>query len=374
MKALILTCNTGEGHNSVAEAVREVFEGHGTPCRITDALSFVSEKASETICRWHTRIYRHMPGAWRVSYRLLEQHPAGSEEAHLVGRLLASGSERLHQFVAEEGYDLLICPHVFAALMVTQMRRQHPDEEWNSWFIATDYTCSPFADKCLMDRYLVPDESVALEFEAAGIPAERISVTAGVPVRRQFMTRAEKRAARAAMGLPTEGRMLLAMCGSMGCGHLDELTATVADRLPPDCAMAVVCGTNEHVYKKLAREYGGRRNIRVFGYCDEMGLLMDSADLYLTKPGGVSVSEAAVKGLPMVLVDAVAACEEPNLRHFCALGGAVTAPGPEELADKCLALLSDGTALEKMSAAVRQHGDAAEEIWELLTVREEAVG
>ena len=41
-----------------------------------------------------------------------------------------------------------------------------------------------------------------------------------------------------------------------------------------------------------------------------MALLMDSADLYLTKPGGISVTEAASMRLPMVFIDAVAGCEE----------------------------------------------------------------
>ena len=78
---------------------------------------------------------------------------------------------------------------------------------------------------------------------------------------------------------------------------------------------------------------------------------MDSADLYLTKPGGISTSEAAVKALPMVLVNAVSGCEEYNLRYFVKSGLADTATQPEELAGLCLRLLSDPHRLEAMGAA-----------------------
>ena len=372
MKALILTCSTGEGHNSVAAAVQDVFLTHGAQCDIEDALSFLSKRASDLICRWHARMYRYAPGAWRVGYRFLEHRPTAREERNLVIRILSLGAERLHERVAAEGYELLICPHVFAGLMVTKMRRLYPDEGVRACFIATDYTCSPFVANCGMDRFFVPAEQTVPEFTAAGIPAERIRVTGGVPVRRAFYERVEKTEARRRMGLPETGRMLLVMCGSMGCGHLDDLAGSMSGRLPEGTFSVVVCGTNEHMYKKLERIYEGRDDIYVLGYCDDMPLVMDCADLYLTKPGGISVSEAAVKRLPMVLLDAVAGCEEPNLRFFGAMGCAVAEEKPEAAAAACLRLLADGGALARMGAAFPHWGYAAEEIWEQLTEREEA--
>ena len=359
MKVLILTCNTGEGHNAVAEAVRQVFSAAGTDCDVTDALAFLSEWASEAIAGFHTGLYRHMPGAWKKSYQYLEQHPAALDEDGLVFRVLTAGAERLSEIIDAEGYDCLICPHVFSALMVTQMRRMFPDMDLTAGFIATDYTCSPMVNDCEMDWYFVPSEETAAEFLAAGIPAERIAMMPGIPVRQDFFLRTDRAEARRRMGLPQDGQMLLAMCGSMGCGHLDALAELVADRLAPGQLMTVVCGTNARLHKKLERIFADRSDVRILGYSDQVSLLMDCADLYLTKPGGISTAEAAVKGLPMVLVDAVAGCEESNLRHFCRMGGAVTADRQEQLARLCLSLLDDPGALRTMSAAFGQPGNAA---------------
>lgn len=61
MQTLILSCNTGAGHNSCAQAVQEAYHSRGEICNIIDSLQFISEKASTFISNWHTRIYRHAP-------------------------------------------------------------------------------------------------------------------------------------------------------------------------------------------------------------------------------------------------------------------------------------------------------------------------
>ena len=76
---------------------------------------------------------------------------------------------------------------------------------------------------------------------------------------------------------------------------------------------------------------------------------MDSADLYLTKPGGLSVTEAAAKRLPMVYIDAVAGCERHNCRFFVEHGGAIAGANVEELTRLCLKLLRNPQQRQEMS-------------------------
>ena len=72
MHTLILSCNTGEGHNSCAKAIQAEYAAHGESCEIVDALQFISKRASRFICDWHTRIYRHAPKLYRAGYRSVE--------------------------------------------------------------------------------------------------------------------------------------------------------------------------------------------------------------------------------------------------------------------------------------------------------------
>ena len=55
-----------------------------------------------------------------------------------------------------------------------------------------------------------------------------------------------------------------------------------------------------------------------------MSIALDAAEVYITKPGGISTTEAAIKGVPMVFVDAVGGCEQYNMDYFLSYGGAVT--------------------------------------------------
>ena len=42
MQTLILSCNTGAGHNSCAQAVQEAYHSRGEICNIIDSLQFLS--------------------------------------------------------------------------------------------------------------------------------------------------------------------------------------------------------------------------------------------------------------------------------------------------------------------------------------------
>ena len=62
-------------------------------------------------------------------------------------------------------------------------------------------------------------------------------------------------------------------------------------------------------------------------------------------------------GLPMVLINAVAGCEEHNMEFFTERGGAVTADTPEALADAAITLLHDRARLDAMRRALKRDGD-----------------
>ena len=105
MRVLILSCNTGEGHNSCAEALREYFTAQWAVCIVEDALRFLSDGMSDFISHWHTRIYRHMPDLFRTGYRFVEVHPSLLQEGSVVYRALTGGAGRLYRFLAEGGGD-----------------------------------------------------------------------------------------------------------------------------------------------------------------------------------------------------------------------------------------------------------------------------
>lgn len=350
MHVLILSCSTGEGHNSCAKAIQEYIALTGDTCAMADALRFISEPVAQAVSKGHTYIYRHCPALFRFGYAYSEKHPAVFQDRSRVRQLMARGRERLYRCIVDGGYDGVICTHVFSALMLTDVLEEHT-LALPTCFVATDYTCSPSTKDSCLDRYFIPDRALAQDFVCQNIPPEHI-IGSGIPVRQMFYRKWSHEEARAQFGVTGAGKHLVIMCGSMGCGPITALTAQLARTLPSDTHLTVVCGTNQSLYRQLQRRYGGRANLHIRGFVRDMSALMDSADLYLTKPGGISVTEAALKNLPMVFVDAVAGCETYNRLYYTRCGGARTAADVPELTRVCLELLRNDDQRAHMAQAL----------------------
>lgn len=138
MRTLILSCNTGQGHNSCAKALQEAYEANGAVCDIEDALRFISPNFSKFISWGHTTIYRHFSGLFKWGYAYSERHPDLFHGNSSVFKLLTGGTKRMYEFIRDGQYDSVICVHVFSAMILTEMLKQHPMDIKTS-FVATDY-------------------------------------------------------------------------------------------------------------------------------------------------------------------------------------------------------------------------------------------
>lgn len=364
MRVLILSCNTGEGHNSCAKAIEEYYDTVGVDCVIEDSLRFISKSISKLISGGHVWIYRHAPGLFKLGYRRAEEHPVTISEDSRVNRLLAESVERLYQFISENEFDTVICTHVFSASMLTSVRKNYPLRA-ASCFVATDYTCSPGVKETELDCYFIPTGDLSADFVCPNIPEDKL-VPCGIPVRQMFYRQRSSAQAKVQVHIPADHKHLLMMCGSMGCGPIEQMTGELSARLKDGWHLTIVCGTNEKLKKKLLQKYGDIPNLHIEGYVSDMSTLMDSADLYLTKPGGISVSEAAVKCLPMVFIDAVAGCEEYNRCYFTEKGGARNGSTVEKLTDICVELMGNDAARLAMGESLRHmaRNNAAKMIFE----------
>ena len=339
MKVLILSCNTGGGHNSCARAIGTELQRRGHTYETDDALLYVSKGTSRFVSNWHVRFYRYFPKLYNKGYQYAEEHPASFDESSAACRILRRGCKRLRAAIVQGGYDAVVCVHLFPALMLTFIQRQQPLPV-RTMFIATDYTASPSCDRMQLDTCVIPDASLRAEFEKNGVRPETI-LPCGIPVREELYTCLPNREAKLVVGLDPSHRHLVMMTGSMGCGPMERITELLANSLPPEYDVTVACSSNRQLLRRMERRFADKPNIHIRGFISNVSVLMDSADLFLTKPGGISTTEAMVKGLPMVLVNVVGGCETPNLNFFVSHGGAATAGTPEDIAALCKELLEN---------------------------------
>ena len=361
---LLLSCNTGEGHNSAAKAIKEVLDAHGESCEIIDTLSLLSPKTSELICQAHVGIYRRVPKLFGAGYKLIEKVSSDSEEGSLY-ELMALGAAKLNSLIVESGCTAAISVHPFSGLMLTAVLRRYSPRIVTG-FVATDYTCSPFVNQSDLDYYFIPHEKLRDEFVKCGIPNHKI-VASGIPIRQIFYAGKNAEESRKKLGIASEEKVALLMCGSMGCGPMKDLSEEISELITDGERLVVICGSNEKLREQISGKISSPQ-VEILGYTHKMELYMDSADVLITKPGGLSTTEAAAKGLPMVLIDAVAGCEEYNMDFFTRNGLAVTDEREAGLAQLVVELLENDEERAKMSAELKNNfsENSAEIIYETI--------
>lgn len=311
MRVLILSANTGGGHNSTARSLVQQFQRLGIEAEIADTLAYISVTVSDIISKGHTYIYRKFPKLFGVGYRFEESHPP-----KLLYELCAKGADSLHRELEEKGYDAVLCVHTFSGMMMTAVRRRY-GANVPCFFVATDYTASPGVTEMDLEAYFVPHRMLFGEFIRAGVPADKMYAS-GIPVRGEFYEVKEKLQARRELELPEKGRMVLLSCGSMGCGHLEKSALYLLDRLPEDCYLVVLCGSNQKTYEALLTCASPR--LFPISFTNRVPDYMSASDIYITKPGGLTTSEAIVKNTPMVFYNAVPGCETRNYNFLERMG------------------------------------------------------
>lgn len=92
MKVLILSCNTGGGHNSCAKAIGAELLNRGHTYETDDALLYVSKGTSRFVSNWHVRFYRYFPKLYNKGYQYAEEHPASFDDPPLPAAFCGAGA------------------------------------------------------------------------------------------------------------------------------------------------------------------------------------------------------------------------------------------------------------------------------------------
>ena len=346
MKVLILSCNTGQGHNSAAKAIMESVIESGGDCVIKDALSYASEKYSKRICESYNKIVLYTPKAFGAGYRLCKTIPSGGSIKSLayISNMLCC--KRLYDEIIAESFDAVICTHVFAGQAMTHIRHKY-SLDIPVYIVSTDYSFCPFFNELDVDMYFIPMREILYEFTERRIPECKLLPT-GIPVSKRFSAELDKISARKALSLDESRKLCLIMSGSMGYGDIYGLIDEIKNRALSGVSIIVIAGNNEKLKNGISEKYAQTSGISAIGFTDKVDLYMKACDVVVTKPGGLSSTEAMVSNIPLVLTKPIPGCETENFELLTGLGVAVGAKHPSEAADKIEALLLSENAREKM--------------------------
>ncbi len=310
---LILTCNTGEGHNSAAYAIKTALMQKGISCELVDPVVFKSEKAKEFVSSFYNNLIKKTPSLFGAIYKLGDLYSSTCLPSPVYWAN-ASYSDSLQQYLEGKQFDAVICTHLYGMEAMTAILKKAP-ALIPSYGILTDYTCIPFMAETKLDGYFVPHDGVRQYMIARGFQEDCIHVS-GIPVDAKFSEYIDRSSARSALGIQQDKKVYLLMTGGIGCENMMGLCDELLSTLSRDSLIFVLTGRNDTMKCKLEEKYHANQQLRTVPFTNQVNLYMTAADVMLSKPGGLSSTEAAVVNVPLVHVNAIPGCETHNARFF----------------------------------------------------------
>ncbi len=347
MKGLIFSITTGQGHNQTAKVMAEELEKNGISCKYMDVYEYIHPVLSESISKIYLMSTKNVPKVFGAGYRMMEMREAGNNYSFpmLTNRVLA---KKLLKLIEQEEPDFIICTHVFAALLVTCLR-DYFQKKVHTIGIVTDYTIHPFWEDTKLDYYITASELLEHQGVKKGIAPNKLKAF-GIPIDPKFATKRTKKEAFSMLGIP-ERKTVLVMSGSMGFGKMTDGILEL-DKLPFDFQIVTICGNNKKLKEQIDR-LDLKKDIYNYGYVDNVDVFMDAVDCVVTKPGGLTTSEALAKGLPIIMNNPVPGQEDRNVEFLLNAGAALKISETFSLSDAIYQLFLNEERLSILDQAVR---------------------
>lgn len=347
----ILTLSIGSGHVQASSVIARALEDGSTKVdvRTLDAIEYAQHWFRWLYVYPYWWMLRHARGLWRRLYeRRQRKHHRGTAPRWVFRWGCRKVLRELNAFAP----SLLIVTEIGAAEIAALAKR----EGWlNAPILAvqTDFQTEPPWVQTEIDFYCVGSEEARSQLIGWGISLHRILVC-GIPIDPVFALPYDKAELLRSLGLAPERPVVLVMAGGMGPVPLDEVVLSL-ERCGLPLQVIAVAGHDGEMRTRLEGLRGKiALDLRALGWTENVPQLMAAADLLVTKPGGLSTSEALAAGLPMVLTHPIPGPEERHASHLVRHGVAVHARSSEEIPQLVLPLLCSREKRAEMARRARE--------------------
>lgn len=316
-KVLILYTAHTMGHARIASNIGYWLSAAGATVVLREVLKSNPSPAVKYFLRAHIWVNTHVPQLWNFLYRY------GFWIAMMPWRLLVAWFNRreIETVIRAEEPDLVITTQTSPSAVVNVLK-------WSGaykgmWGIAfSDYHFHRGWMYPRANFYLINIPEQRPELLSRGVPEDQIfQIGFALPPRSSV----DVEAVRARLGIVPQARVVLVGSGSLGVRlppalfDACELVVSRCRQRGEACTVVVACGHNESLLEDLTRRAQADRPWLVpLGFYEPMAELYALADLFITKPGGLSIIEAAQWQVPSVITHILPGQEELNVSYLAA--------------------------------------------------------
>jgi processive 1,2-diacylglycerol beta-glucosyltransferase len=353
---LVLSVSAGAGHVRAAEAVCAAARTAGLDATHLDLLTLVPKEFRKLYAEQYIKLVDRLPQLWSYLYSRSDRPSRDSLLGKLKRLVEKVNTRKLGAEISRLGPDAILCTHFLPAELLSRRKARQKGERRALpplWVQVTDFDVHALWVHPHVDHYCVASDEVAFRLADRGIPRERISVT-GIPVMPQFSAALERTTCAQELGIAADRFTAALMAGGAGVGAPDELAERLL-RSGDEIQLIALAGRNAELLarlRKLARSHPGK--LFPLGFTTTVERVMSAADLVITKPGGLTVSECLARHKPMLLVSPIPGQEERNADYLLEAGAALKAMDAATLEYKFTRLVAEPARLRAMGEAARR--------------------
>ena len=345
-KILILTGSYGNGHLEVTRALIEELHRVGIKDITTSDLFYEAHPIVTTVTKY---LYIKSFTRYRNLYGFLYYNFDNQLKEHSFDKFTDSyGYIRLNQLMKNNDFDLVI--NTFP-MQVFPAYKKKVGKRIPFVNVLTDFCLHTRWVSKEIDHFFVSCDHLKTELIESGIPKETITIS-GIPIKEQFYLENQEKAQK--MTSPSSKKNLLISAGAYGVlTNLADILEELQSK--EDLNIVVVCGNNKNLFDSLSTQFADQPTIEIKGFVSEMAKLMSHADIMITKPGGISLSEALAIQTPLILTPGVPGQESENAQLFEKECMAIVTKTEEEIIPAIYQLLKQPLLAKNLVQHMEEH-------------------
>lgn len=349
------------GHHQVATTIIDYISTRSSTieCKKIDFLNSWSPYLEPIITKTYLAWIQRFPKSYALIYKSLA-YQTNKQRSYKHYDLIFKN--KMRRLITDENPDLIICTHAFPSYLINSLKKTGACDV-PVLNIYTDFFINDVWGKDMIDYHFVSGVKMKGDLMNLHRISERKIFVTGIPVDENFTRRS---------GIQKRDKQLsiLLTGGSAGLGNIrDFIEKSSHDDL---LKMYVLCGNNKKLYETVSSL--NQKNVQPLPYIssrDEMNQLYNKVDAIITKPGGVTVSEAIKKRLPIFIHSALPGQEEINLNHLIDLGIIYELDNRKDISEQVIKTLKNKSKVIQTQRIMERYTNSQdlhnpEEIFELI--------
>jgi processive 1,2-diacylglycerol beta-glucosyltransferase len=348
MRILIATMTAGGGHNAAAAALEEnwkILRPDDVVERV-DLLKYFSPLHRKLHMDGYVKLVETAPELWGMVFKTTDNTKATRRLSKIKLAFPSGSRRRILKHFKEFAPDAVLCTHYSPLEILGVLKSKSASPFVVS--IVTDFEAHALWMEEAVDLYCVAAEETKARLVARGAKAENIVAT-GIPISTRFLEKIEVKAVRQRYGWRDDLPTVLVLSGGFGMGPVAEILREL-DKVSASFQTVVVTGKNEELRRELAAQ-DRKHPTQILGFSTNMHELMAVSDLIVTKPGGLTTSEAMAMGKPLFILNPIPGQEAANSDFLLEHGAATKVNRVEDLPYRVEQLLGSKKLAEMAKAA-----------------------